>query len=74
MWMQILKGNKNCFRCWLCLTLVFFFPVSITLPMAEPIRCPDGKGTSLLERYNNIVLGTHFFVSDRSVDHRKTCS
>ena len=51
---------------------VFFFPISVTVPMAEPIKCPNVKGAALLERYDNMrCMGTHFVVSGRPVGLRE---
>lgn len=52
--------------------LVFFFPISVAVPMAEPIKCPHGEGASLLERYDNIrYMGTHSVMSGRPVGLRE---
>lgn len=76
--MQILKANILIFYYVLpytvgyCPMFVFFFPISVTVPMAEPIKCPNVKGAALLERYDNMrCVGTHFVVSGRPVGLRE---
>lgn len=59
-WIPVLRGIilmlllHIAFYCY-CLTLVFFFPISLTDPMKETIMCTHGKGTSLLKRDSNFI-------------------
>ena len=76
--MQILKANILIFYYILpytvgyCPMFVFFNPISGTVPMAEPIKCPHGKDAALLERYDNIrCMGTHCVMSGIPVGLRE---